>query len=453
MNYTEIDGAVYVTPRTTAEMFISLAVMCCWLVSALVMSRTLDSFLPRRQNKLLRFGLLLVLTFSSGGPYWIGDGNSLYLLPFFFGAFLLCCEGPLLARLTMAAVLYSLYVSIGMMIDSLPSLSRSLNPAFGVVLDLLKLACWVVVLLFVRRIAPRDGPIRLSRRMWTLMGMLSLAPLFAQLAFVIGLGDWYELGDEAMAIVTRIAYLTLPFVTLSDLALLFAAGTLSKYEQLSQERQMTELSRSYYEQLEQQQQQVRRLRHDMANHLEALSGLPPEEKDAYLAQLLESPALRPGKKYCKNHVANVILAAKAARAEEDGTALALEVSMPERLPLEEMDLCALLSNALDNALEACRKLPEETRRVELRIRADKGMLVLRMENPCAEPARRVGKKFLSSKPDPERHGIGTESIRSVVRKYGGSVRFTERDGRFEVLLYIPMQTQQARGMSPGPERI
>ena len=48
MNYTEIDGAVYVTPRTTAEMFISLAVMCCWLVSALVMSRTLDSFLPRR---------------------------------------------------------------------------------------------------------------------------------------------------------------------------------------------------------------------------------------------------------------------------------------------------------------------------------------------------------------------------------------------------------------------
>lgn len=117
-----------------------------------------------------------------------------------------------------------------------------------------------------------------------------------------------------------------------------------------------------------------------------------------------------------------------------------------------MDLCALLSNALDNALEACRKLPEKKRRVALCIRADKGMLVLRLENPCAEPARRVGKKFLSSKPDPERHGIGTESIRSVVRKYGGSVSFSERDSRFEVLLYIPIQTQRANGMAPGPER-
>lgn len=67
MTYTEMDGAVYVSSRTTAEMLISIAVMCCWLVSALVMSRTLDSFLPRRKNKLLRLGLLLVLTFSSAG--------------------------------------------------------------------------------------------------------------------------------------------------------------------------------------------------------------------------------------------------------------------------------------------------------------------------------------------------------------------------------------------------
>ena len=43
--------------------------------------------------------------------------------------------------------------------------------------------------------------------MWALMGMLSLAPLFAQLAFVIGLGDWYELGREATGVVTRFAYL------------------------------------------------------------------------------------------------------------------------------------------------------------------------------------------------------------------------------------------------------
>ena len=68
MTYTEMDGGVYVASRTTAEMVISIVVMCCWLVSALVMSRTLDSFLPRRKNKCLRFGLLLVLTFSSGGP-------------------------------------------------------------------------------------------------------------------------------------------------------------------------------------------------------------------------------------------------------------------------------------------------------------------------------------------------------------------------------------------------
>lgn len=423
--------------RTAAAVLL----MFLWFVSAVLMGRTLDRFLPRRNSRFLRFCLLLVLMFSAGGPYWIGDANSLYLLPFFFAAFLICCEGPALARLTTAAVLYSLLISVGMMIDSAPAWIAGLRRSLAS--DFLKLACWAAILLFVRRISS-GGTVQLSRRMWALMGMLSLAPLFAQLAFVIGLGDWYELGREATGVVTRFAYLILPFVALSDLALLYAMMTLSEYERLSRERQMTELSRSYYAQLEQQQRQVRRLRHDMANHLETLSGLPDGERDGYLKQLLDSPALKPGKTFSRNRVANVVLAAKAAQAELDETALDLEVSLPERLPVEEMDLCTLLSNAMDNALEACRKLPAAGRRITVRLRADKGMLVLRMENPCAGPVRRAGRRLLTSKPDADNHGIGTESIRSVVRKYGGSVEFSQREGVFEVLLYLPLK--------PGPDR-
>lgn len=89
-------------------------------------------------------------------------------------------------------------------------------------------------------------------------------------------------------------------------------------------------------------------------------------------------------------------------------------------------------------------LPAAGRRITVRLRADKGMLVLRMENPCAGPVRRAGRRLLTSKPDADNHGIGTESIRSVVRKYGGSVEFSQREGVFEVLLYLPLK--------PGPDR-
>jgi two-component system sensor histidine kinase AgrC len=422
------------------HLLVTISIMALSLTAAIAMCRQLGRLLPLRKSWFLRLCMVLVFTFSSGGPLWIGDGNALYLLPFFFAAFLVCCQGILLARLTMAAVFYSLYVSVGMLVDSMERLAALTPPFYGFAQDLLKLVFWTAILLVIRRIAPKGHAVTLSRRLWTLMGMLALAPLFAQLAFVLGLGDWYVLGDQAAAVVLRIAYLTLPFVALSDLALLYALVTLSRYEQLSLEQQVAQLGRSYYEQLEQQQFQVRRLRHDMIHHLETLSALPAEEKDAYLAQILESPALKPARRYCQHHVANVVLAAKAAQAEQMGTALELEVALPEKLPFADVDLCALLSNALDNALEACAKLPASQRRICLRAKADKGMLAIRMENPCLEPAKVAGKRLLSSKPDPEGHGFGTESIRSIVQKYGGSVTFTQQQDRFEVLLWLPLNT-------------
>ena len=87
---------------------------------------------------------------------------------------------------------------------------------------------------------------------------------------------------------------------------------------------------------------------------------------------------------------------------------------------------------------SCAALPAERREVRLSLRADRGLLALRVVNPCEQAPKREGKRLLSGKKDPENHGLGTESIRGIAEKYGGSTDFTVKDGQFECMLYLPL---------------
>ena len=78
-----------------------------------------------------------------------------------------------------------------------------------------------------------------------------------------------------------------------------------------------------------------------------------------------------------------------------------------------MDLCIALSNALDNAIEACEKIPDPTGRyLRLRIQQEENFLVLSVANPVVAPPRKFGSLYRTEKADRERHGFGLRSIRN-----------------------------------------
>lgn len=111
--------------------------------------------------------------------------------------------------------------------------------------------------------------------------------------------------------------------------------------------------------------------------------------------------------------------------------------MPQEIPIQDSDLCAVFANSLDNAIEACDKLPEDQRHISIKARTDKGLFVLKVQNPS------IGKTVLqngiptTTKKDQHSHGFGLPSIREIAARYDGSMEITEAEGMFTLLVYFP----------------
>lgn len=144
--------------------------------------------------------------------------------------------------------------------------------------------------------------------------------------------------------------------------------------------------------------------------------------------ILGAPALRGSRQLCDNGTANAVLAAKAEEMARLGLKEDFQVSLPEALPIADMDLCALLGNALDNAMEAAVKARDK--KISLRCRVSKGMLMLKVTNALAGDER---ENLATTKADKKHHGFGLAGMREIARRYGGIME-TETDGGYFVLL-------------------
>lgn len=303
-----------------------------------------------------------------------------------------------------------------------------------------KTLVWGIIWLVVRRFVSKEmKPVR-SPQTWALLGGLSLAPLFATLSLTI----WHiRKIEEAVytTIVLRLAYVFLPFTALSALATLAALVVLSRHEELEQRQKLAEIQEVYYQGLQREQSEVRTLRHDLHNHISAAQGLL-EQGDTdgakrYLENLTKSSALAGFRRFCDNDIANAVLSSKTAVMERRNIQADWEISLPKALSISDIDLCALLGNSLDNAIEAVNGAKDK--RVVVRARADKGILMLRVENAIGGSFRIEDGVFKTTKEDERSHGFGLANMQDIARRYGGSLEATAENGRFELLACFPVQ--------------
>lgn len=315
----------------------------------------------------------------------------------------------------------------------------------------------------------------LTPKMWRLVLLLTFVPVGNVLSVVLLSEERWEIGEADLRL--HFAVLCLAFVAF--VGLLWAIRVLARQRRLEQEALSAKLNEAYYESMEQQHFELRRLRHDMANHLQALSALPSEKKDTYIRELLDSGALAKTLNYCGDPTINAVLSVKENLLRQQNISLELKLDIPEELPFEKADLCAIYANALDNAAEACASLPEEkpettnaepranntkNRTIILESRARKGMLVFQITNPVPEnvqgqyagismrpktfSALSAGKTKSgqaeplppTTKKDRTRHGYGLRSIRMSVEKYGGHMEIRQEEGQFTLFGYLPMHS-------------
>lgn len=428
--------------RRLAEHFMYCLREWYWVAplvfSGLFLYRVCAAFLPVKPGRGWRAALFLFLGGVTGMVIWVGDDNLLFTLPVFFAVFLVCSRGDRTGRVAVAAIFFSLIMSACALLDTY--YARSVHEygyidfTFYSSKFLRPLLAGVFYLAFRRRLPER--PPQLSPKFWRLVLLLAAMPLCALLSVVLLTQNKYD-SHALYAAAMSLGLAVLPLVLLTSLALLYAILVLADHVRLEEADKLASLRESYYQNLRREDRQVRALRHDLRNHLTAVQGLlergETERACGYLSEIAASPAMGGRRDHCENEVVNIVLASKAEAMDRAGLTGDFAVSLPKVLPMADMDLCALLGNALDNAMEAA--VQAEDKRITVRCRAEKGLFMLRVENAVGGEIR---PDLATTKADRSAHGFGLAGMREIARRCGGSLEVRTAGGRFELVACIPL---------------
>lgn len=188
--------------------------------------------------------------------------------------------------------------------------------------------------------------------------------------------------------------------------------------------------------------QMRGWRHDYHNHMQVLKAYlaldQTAEMDDYLGKLdadLESvdTILKTG-----NVMIDAILNSKISLAQSRDITVNAKAIVPKNLLVQEVDLCVILGNLLDNAIEACRKPPAGKKPfIRIYIGTHKELLYISISNSVSGEVRRSGLKYLSTKPSAT-HGLGLIRIDHVIAKYKGFVNRQHEEGVFATEIMLPL---------------
>lgn len=220
----------------------------------------------------------------------------------------------------------------------------------------------------------------------------------------------------------------------------------SQYEaRLESAERIVNLQKKYYTEVEKGIVAQAKLTHDARHHYVVLSTLAHAGDVAslreYLDRLLGEGVAGIPRRYCENAVANAIIGGYVEIAEGKGIAVTTDIDLAPDTKIDDYELCALFGNALENAIEACQRIPVETERysrrsIVIKARTDADRLVVRIENGYQpSPEDREG-LFPSSKG--AREGIGLESIRAIVERHNGALHCERKDGTFALSAILPL---------------
>ena len=184
--------------------------------------------------------------------------------------------------------------------------------------------------------------------------------------------------------------------------------------------------------------EVNRKYHDMKHHLDALRAETDPHTRARMFDDLEGSIRDYGAQVrTGNRVLDAVLTAKRMRAREDGVEVSYVADGRLLGFMDPLDVTAVLGNALDNAIEATRRVKDaDERLVRVALFAQDDFVMLRVENTFDGVVRRAGDRIVSRKGDAG-HGYGLRNIEAAVERYGGSLSISADERWFSLRALFP----------------
>lgn len=201
-----------------------------------------------------------------------------------------------------------------------------------------------------------------------------------------------------------------------------------------------ELIETHYREVENMYRQIRGWRHDYRNHIQTMKVLASNgDMDALKVYLDEldtdlntvDTVVKTG-----NPMADAILNSKISLARSRNIPTQVDAHIPVKLKMSELDLCCIIGNLFDNAMEASMALPEEKRLIRVYMDMKGTQLYISFTNfTAAKKLSKVGRGFKTSKG--EGHGFGLVRMDDIVSRYDGYLSRNSEDGAFTTEILIP----------------
>lgn len=238
-------------------------------------------------------------------------------------------------------------------------------------------------------------------------------------------------------------------IVVSVLSVLFLYETLwfwrwRKNQKTEQEnrnlRYKNSVMKEYYDTLENQMDVIRKFHHDINKHMDVLNEMMDKmntsELKLYSEQLEEvyqgvKPVI-----YCSNPIVNAVLVNKMHQCEEKHIKFRIDMMDFESKKMKEIDLVALLSNLLDNAIEECERLVNQSeKRISIYGWRIRNNLFLEVRNTTEK--EQIDSSTFKTKKDPRSHGVGMKIIKEIIETYDGVTEIEIENGEIEIFVQIP----------------
>lgn len=238
-----------------------------------------------------------------------------------------------------------------------------------------------------------------------------------------------------------IALVCAVLLTLAFLAVFLLRRTLYNMIDSRIERFQSELIEKQVREIQNMYKQVRGWRHDYRNHIQNMKIQLAQgnyaELDSYLDSLADDLTTVDTVIKTGNVMADAILNSKLSVAEKLNIRINVKANIPNNIPLSDVELCAVLGNLLDNAVEACARLPESDRFMRIYIGCLKNQLYMSVQNSAGD-VKKIAGRYLSTKQSEGEHGYGIFRIDRVAKKYGGYVNRQNEEGVFATEIMVPL---------------
>ncbi len=417
-----------------------IALSCAYIVYLLLAKQL--NFRPCIWSRVL---VTAALCLSFGSRIYSEEmTGTIATLLFLLLAVFVACADDVLVKLSSVLLLYPIHAALSYLTEDLGFLCwlyvfhEDMTPGGELVLHtctmLLRLLLWVLVYHLAKEFFSEKA-LQFPQKMWPVIDLVCLTSLLGLVTLIYHVDT-----DHSYAIYPACVACVLANISICRLCVYIAQSTRG-----AMEAEVLKSQEAYYRELEASQSETRQLKHDMKNHLTVARTLLENGQisrtQAYLADLsgqLHSELLL----FCQHPVLNAVLNAKYRLARSSEIHCEFHVEVGQDMGIDDVNLCALAANTLDNAIEACLSVPEPSNRwITLKSRCADGYFSYWVENSKTTPVAETGGKFLTRKKEKNAHGLGLRSVETMVRRHDGTMDVSWDEKRFSVTVLIPINEE------------